>query len=262
MKQLCFILALAFVFCAEAQKQLKLTGQKNVLTVQDLTVNPDGSVTYTLDGKKKLTAGKNMYDYAWIPMPAEISEADVLLRKQDFAKAEPAYQAAYEKYNLLGWGVYCISHRAEALAGMEKLKEAAAFLDQLKDFQSMNPVVERHLLNAKILYSEILLKLNRLKEAGAIADTLILSKDDSAVFSAFLLKGDIAGKQGEKKKAVRCYLQAAYLFPEQKERPRAFYQAIILLKEMKDPRWKNLETTLKKRYPDSEYSRKLNERSN
>ena len=64
-------------------------------------------------------------------------------------------------------------------------------------------------------------------------------------------------KKNEKKKAVRSYLQAAFLFPDQKDRPKAFYLAIVLLKEMNDPRWKNLETTLKKRYPDSEYSKKL-----
>lgn len=257
MKLLCFIFALSFFFHAWTQEQLKLTGQDKVLTVRDLTANKDGSVTYSLDGKQKLTAGKNTYDYAWIPMPAEISAADKFLDLKEYEKAEAAYQAAYDKYHLLGWGVYCFSRRAEALAGLGKLKEASAFLEQLKDFRSMNPVVEKHLLNARILHSEILVKLNRNKEADTIADSLLLSKDEAAVFSAFLLKAEIAEKMNEKKKAVRYYLQAAFLFPEHRERPKALYQAIVLLREMKDPRSKNLETMLKKRYPDSEYSKKL-----
>lgn len=258
MKKLICIFGMASVlFSADAQELLKLTGSEKVLNVQNLVGNPDGSVSYISEGKKKITVPGKAYDYAWVPMPKEIAEADLILNSKDFPKAEKLYSAAYNKYKLLGWDVYCTMKRAQILAEENRLSDALAFLEPLQSFQALNPEVQKHVMEAQIYYSRLLIQSGDLKKAAAYTENMLKSPDDNTVFHGFLNQGDLAVLDHRKKKAVRCYLQAVFLFTTHPDRPVVLYKAANLLKEMKDDRWKNLAEMLKKKYPDSEYSKKI-----
>ena len=86
MKLIFTILAVTAAVTLSARQTVKLTGQKEVLTVQKLTVNADGSLSYVLNGAQK-TAPANTYDYARIPKPREITEAEKVLQSKDYIKA-------------------------------------------------------------------------------------------------------------------------------------------------------------------------------
>ena len=256
MKLIFTILAVTAAVTLSARQTVKLTGQKEVLTVQKLTVNADGSLSYVLNGTQK-TAPANTYDYARIPKPREITEAEKVLQSKDYIKAEKLFQIAFEKYRLLGWGIYCITRRAEALDGAKRLKDALAFLEQLKGYTSLDPEVRNDVLKAKMLYVDLLMKSGDLTNAGIIAESLLSEKSDDAVFFALERKGDIALKKKEKKTAVRNYLQAIFLIPGHQKRPDVLYKTILLLKEMKDKRWEKLAEILKKQHPDSQFAKKI-----
>ena len=256
MKFIFSIFAMAAVLSLSAEQIVKVTGKKDVLKVQQLTVNPDGSLSYVLDGKKQ-TLPANTYDYARIPKPREIIEAEKVLRNKDFVKAEKLFQIAFGKYHRLGWGVYCITKRAEALDGANRLKDAIAFLEQLKNYTSFDPEVNGDIRKARMLYVDLLIKAGNLKQAGLIAEAMLSEKDDDSVFFALERKGDIALLKKEKKTAVRNYIQAVFLFLKHPDRPAVLYKVTVLLKEMKDSRWEKFAELLKKQYSDSPYAKKL-----
>jgi hypothetical protein len=257
MKPFCLSLIFTLALTAAAQDLLKLTGNDKVLNVKELSADAEGFITYSQDGRKKFTADPKTVDFAWAAAPAEIAEADKLFAKKDYVKADKAYLAAYEKYKFLGWEVYCTAQRAHILAKENRLNDSLILLEQLYQYHSLNPAVQKHIINAKKLYLDVLIMAKETGKAEKLANEMLLGDDSSAVFFAFCKKAEIANLENDRKKAVRYYLQAAYLFPDIPERPAAFYHAVILLKELKDKRWKNLANILEKKYPDSEYTRKL-----
>ena len=147
--------------------------------------------------------------------------------------------------------------RADILAKENRLKDSMALLEQLSKSESLNPEVQKHITAAKKLYLDVRIQAGELDAAEKMADQMLREKDSRSGFFAFCKKGEIAALRKEQKKAVRYYLQAAYLFPEDAERPLAFYHAAVILKELKDPRWKNFAEILKRNYPESQYTKKL-----
>lgn len=250
------VFVLTIFFAADAQQIVKLTGEKNPVSVQALTANADGSVSYTLNGKR-WTAPAFSYDYARVPKPPEIKAADKALSDRNFVKAEKLYQIEYEKYKNLGWGVYCISGRAKALDKLGRVREAQKQLERLKEAPSTDPQVKKDAIAARMLFVDLLIKLKDYKTAAVMAESLLKSDDNAVVFFAFERKGDIALFRKDKKKAVRDYLQACFLVTDHPRRPEVLYKAAKLLKSLKDKRWTHFASLLKKQYPNSVYAKKI-----
>lgn len=248
-----FLIAFAGV---NAQQFVKLTGEKQVLKVENLVANADDSISYTLDGNR-WTAPKYSYDYARVPKPAEISAADKVLKKGNFVKAEKMYQIEFGKYKNLGWGIYCITGRAKALDKLGRVKEALIQIERIMGDVSPDPNLKKDLTAARLLYVDLLIKSKKYKAAAIQAEALLASDDNNVVFTAFERKGDIALLQNDKKKAVREYLQACFLVTDHPRIPELLYRVTILLKEMKDNRWKQFAAILKKQYPNSQYAKKI-----
>ena len=257
MTKLIFSVLLLIAFAGvNAQQIVKLTGEKQVLKVEKLVGNPDGSISYTVDGKR-WTAPKYSYDYARVPKPAAITAADKALKSGNFVKAEKMYQIEFGKYKNLGWGIYCMTGRARALDKLGKTKEALTLVERIMGDVSPDPNLKIDLTAARLLYLDLLIKVKKYKEASVQAEALLSSEDGDVVFTAFERKGDIALLQNDKKKAVREYLQACYLITKHKRIPAVLYKATILLRELDDKRWMQFADMLKKQYPNSEYAKKL-----
>lgn len=256
MKRIIAAIILSIVLFADAQQIVKLTGKKEILKVENLKSNPDGSISYDFNGKH-WTAPEFSYDYARVPKPRAILAADRFLKKGDYRKAEKLYQIEYEKYKNLGWGVYCITGIARALDQAGDLKRAVKQIELLKNYESTDPYLEKDFANAKFLYVDLLIKAKDYQNALALTETMLNSKENAVVFFAFERKGNIAFLQKDKKKAVRNYLQAYFLIPSHPRKAEVLYKAVILLKEMKDKRWQQFANILKKQYPNSGYAGKL-----
>ena len=251
-----FVLLLIAFAGVNAQQIVKLTGEKQILNVKNLAANPDGSISYTLDGKR-WTAPKYSYDYARVPKPAPITAADKVLKSGNFVKAEKLYQIEYNNYKNLGWGIYCMIGRARALNKLGRSKEALILIERIMGSTSPDPNLKNDLSAARLLYVDLLIKEKKYKAAAVQAEALLASKDNDIVFSAFERKGNIALLQNDKKKAVREYLQACFLVTDHPRIPELLYRVTILLKGMKDKRWMQFSDILKKQYPNSEYAKKL-----
>ena len=256
MKTIFALFAFSLLCFIQAAQIVKLTGNPKVLTVQELKANADGSISYTLDGKR-WTAPEFSYDYARIPKPGEIIAAEKVFASGDYGKAEKLFQIEYEKYKNLGWSVHCIIGRARALNRAGRLKEALQQLEMLKSFQSVDPYLETDLQKARILYVEFLIKAKKYQAALVLTEDMLASKADHVVFFAFERKGDIALLMKDSKKAVGNYLQAYFLIDHHPRKAAVLYKAVLLLKELKDKRWIQFANLLKKRYPNSPYAKKL-----
>ncbi|MBE6405588.1 MAG: hypothetical protein E7040_06160 [Lentisphaerae bacterium] len=250
------VFVLTIFFAADAQQIVKLTGEKKPVTVQNLTANADGSVSYTLNGKR-WTAPAFSFDYARVPMPPEIKAADKVFADRNFVKAEKLYQIEYEKYKNLGWGIYCITGWAKTLDKLGRVEEALKQLERIRFITSTDPYVKKDEITAKQLYIDLLIKIKDYEAAAVMAESLLVSDDDSVVFLAFERKGDIALFRKDKKKAVREYLQACFLVTDHPRRPEVLYKATVLLKALKDKRWTRFASLLKKQYPNSVYAKKI-----
>lgn len=256
MKLIIAAILLSIGIFADAQQIVKLTGKKEILKVENLKAHPDGSISYKFSGKE-WKAPEFSYDYARIPKPKAILAADQVLKKGNFKKALKLYQIEYDKYKNLGWGVYCITGMAKAQDRDGNLKEALKQLERLKYYESPDPYLEKDFSDAKMLYTDLLIKAKDYKSALSVTESMLASKENSVVFFAFDRKGDIALLQKDKKKAVRNYLQAHFLIPEHPRKAEVLYKATVLLKELKDKRWQKFADLLKKQYPNSGYAGKL-----
>jgi len=249
----------AAIFAAPAGNESVIhTVDNKDLKVVTAAALPDGAIEYTLpDSKIKTKIPRGRYLYAWIPMPKEISEADVLFNANLPEKAAAAYKAAYEKYKLLGWDIYCIYKESEALAQMNRKLEAARKLDQLNNYKTSNPRLLPQLAQVKRLNAKLYVDLEKYDQALPILNEMTSGNDDSTAAYGFMTKGDILKKQGKSKEAALMYLQTILLFRDAAERPEALAKLYSALLEMKDPNAAKFGEMLKRDYSDSAFTKKL-----
>lgn len=255
------LLFLSFALAAApaVQESIIHTMDDKDMKVLTAVALPDGSIEYTLpgSGKQKVKIPRGRYLYAWIPKPKEVSEADVLFEANLPEKAIGAYRAAYAKYSLLGWDVYCIYRESEALSMLGQKTEALAKLDQLKDYKTSNPRLLPHIALAKRLNAKLCIELGKFDQALQILKEMTSGTDDSAAAFGFMKKGDILKAQNKNKEASLMYLQTVLLFRHAPERPEALAKLYTVLQEMKDPNAAKFGEMLKREYPDSDFTKKL-----
>ena len=254
-------LFLFLLFCCAGLLGAREESVIRILDNRDMKVSsiralPDGSLEYTLaGGKVKTTMPRGKYIFAWIPKPKEISAADILLAANVPDKAAAAYRAAYEKYKLLGWDVYCIYKESEALSKLGRKAEAVRKLDQLKDYKLINTRLIPQLVAVKRLNAQLCIDLGKYDSALLLLNEMTAGTDDANAVYGFLKKGDILLRQEKPKDAALMYLQTVLLFRDVPERPEALYKLYTTLSSIKDPNAAKFAAMLKREYPESSYTK-------
>lgn len=245
----------AGLFAAQEESVIRTLDNRD-MKVSSIKALPDGALEYTIAGGKvrtKMPRGK--YIYAWISKPKEISAADILLEANVPDKAAAAYRAAYEKYKLLGWDVYCIYKESEALAKLGQKAEAVKKLDQLKDYKLINTRLIPQLVAVKRLNAQLCIELGKYEQALPILNEMTMGTDNGNAAYGFMKKGDILRQQNKPKEAALMYLQTVLLFRDVPERPEALYKLYTTLSGMKDPNAQKFADMLKREYPEDAYTK-------
>jgi len=204
-----------------------------------LTALPDGTLRLQLQaGGPVQTFKPGTYRAAYIPKPREVAQLEALFARKQYADVVKYGPAVFARYKFLGWGDYVAALHARALLAQNKPEAALKVLDEARAWAWFH---QDELLKARVL---ALVELKKFDDALQAAEALAKSdRRDMAAF-AFNIRGRILAAKGRKREAVLEYLKTVLLFrPGQadRERTEAKERVVALLKEMKDPRWKEFE---------------------
>lgn len=227
------------------------------MKADSIEADDSGNLTYKT-GSIQSKIRKGQYEYAWIPKPKELNDADKLLTDKKYKDAQALFATAYKKYQYLGWDIYSLTGEAKAIIAQGDKKAAIEKLKAIKDIKLTNPKQENDLLNGFKVLSGLYIETGDFKSAEPILDDMSKSGNDTLAAFAFNAKGDMLLKQGQKKDAVIAYLQTALIFDKSNpERPEALFKAAKLLDEMGDKRSVKFADKLKADYPDNTFTKQL-----
>lgn len=242
-------------FCVNDSKIVTSDGR--VIRTSQVKLRPGGDLEYlSEDGKLKHHLPKGRYQYAWIPKPALITEADAKFKAQAWKDAAAGYRRAAAEYQFLGWEAYCIRMEAQALAFSGEKNVALMKLRQLRKTPFRNPDTAADLAMADDLMAELLINAKKYNEAQIILAKQVQSDNPDLVFSAFFKLAVIQQQTGKTKDAAMTFYQTALMFPNNTRRAEALYNAWSLLAELRDPVAPKIADMLNREYPDSQYARK------
>lgn len=204
-----------------------------------LKAESDGTLKLQM-GKKGPTQSfkKGTYRYGYVSKPKEVASLEKAAKggKHDLIlKHAPQ---VFDRYKYLGWGDH-ISY-LEGMAYIEKkqFRQAKTSFERGSNFRARH---DEELLQGMVL---ALLGLKEIDKVKPMLAKMMKSADkDMAAFS-FNVRGDILAQEGKKKEAVLEYLKTLLLFRPgsvERQRDKARTQAVVLLKEMKDSRWQEIQ---------------------
>ncbi len=251
-------LSAAGIIMTDKGKEIKTTNDTRLVK---------GKYRYTEDGAgKKITKSIDRKDvqWAWIPKPKEIRDADKKLEDKDYDGALEAYEKAYKEYRDLSWDVYCQFQSAKALEGAGKGADALVKLESLVGYRKVNPKNEAHLADAYVMLVEKYMANKEFDKALPVTASLSKSANEDVASSAFMTRGrilrakaDVTGKKDDMKLAALAYFQAALLFPKSKNNSQALLDSYHILVEAKDARAEKFADLIKKNYPNSDAAKQL-----
>ncbi len=251
------VLSLSFGLNAANDCIIKTLPDGKDMTADSIEADDSGNLTYKT-GSIQSKIRKGQYEYAWIPKPKELNDADKLLADKKFKEAQSAFGSAYKKYQFLGWDIYALTGEAKAIMSQGDKKAAIEKLKAIKDLKVSNPKQENDLLNGFKVLAGLYIETADYKSAEPILDDMSKSGNDVLAAFAFNAKGDMLQKQGHKKDAVIAYMQTALIFDKSNpERPEALFKAAKLLDEMGDKRSVKFAEKLKTEYPDNSFAKQL-----
>ena len=113
---LCLLAAAALPSFA-AGESLIVTSDGKRINTSSITAKPNGDLEYVSPDSSSLRVriAKGRYRYAWVPKPADVTEADAKYKSGDYKAAAELYLKAYLNYRNLGWDVYCMMMEADTL---------------------------------------------------------------------------------------------------------------------------------------------------
>ena len=255
---LCFLAAFSLASFA-AGECLIVTSDGRRITTSSVTAKPNGDLEYVSPENSTLRVRipKGRYRYAWVPKPADVTEADAKYRDGDYKSAAELYLKAYLNYRNLGWDIYCMRMEADTLDKLGMTRDAISKLEALKSSRVLNPELENDYLRAMYLLAELYLKNGRSDSAEQLLTKVSQSRDEELAASAFLKRGEILEKRGNRKEAVNLYFQTVLLFPKSRRHPEALYRTWENLKAQNDARAGKFAERLKTEYPDDPYTKRL-----
>ncbi len=204
-----------------------------------LTARPDGTLELALGRRGPIQRFRpGAYRAAFIPEPNYVRRLALLFEQKQYDQVIQFAPNLFNQLKFLGWGDYIAALHASALLEKGRAKEA------LQVIQAAQPFVGLHgdeLTRARVL---ALVKLGKKEQALAELKKLSGSNNPKLAAFAFNLRGDILAEEGKKKDAVLQYLKTVLLFSQAElgpERTDARKKVVALLKELKDPRYKDFE---------------------
>ncbi len=177
------------------------------------------------------------YSYGHVPKPKEVEVMENAMAKKSYDPVLKHGSSFFDKYKYLGWGDYISYMQGMAHMAREEYGQAQRIFERGMQYRATHEEdVIRGLTSAYVA-------LKNFDKAEAILKKLMTSEDDKMAAFGFNTRGDILAAKGEKKDAMLDYLKTLLLFRPGKvdaERQKAKRQAVALLKELKDERWKEI----------------------
>lgn len=224
-----------------ARRPFIIKRDKKRVEVSSISADEKGNIKYKMGS---MTAGMkpSQYIYAHVPMPAEVIDAKRKYNSKNYRDAIKGFDAAYKKYQYLGWGSMCIYYSAKSLAAEGKSEEAIAKAAILKEIPK-NPEEVPFFMKAKQVEADMLVKSKKYEEAKKVLNFLSKGKDKASAMFANNSKGDILCSQGKEPEAVFMYLRNVILFnpDKSKEHTKAVEKTAELLKKQGHPRAEEFE---------------------
>jgi tetratricopeptide (TPR) repeat protein len=216
-----------------------LKGQTARQTGQDLTAEPDGTLTLVIDRDKGISQKfrRNQVQFAFKPSP----EVDMFVKAYESARYDVVLknaQAMFEKYKFLGWGDYIAYLEGMCHVQAGKFDVAMQCFDRGAQFEGLYAM---HLRKGRI---QALIGLKRNEEAKRELDVLMRSPDNATAAFAFNMRGRILAEQGKKREAVLEYMKTILVIGREAggdTLAEAKKQATALLTEMNHPRAKDID---------------------
>ncbi|NOY80016.1 MAG: hypothetical protein GXP31_03320 [Kiritimatiellaeota bacterium] len=204
-----------------------------------LTAEPNGTLHLQLKrGGPTQTFKPGTYRYAYIPKPVAVAQLEQLAAAGKDAAVVQKAPALFKQFKFLGWGDHIAWLHGSALFRQGKAAEALKVFDLGKAYTVLHGV---ELLEGRV---EALIALGRDDDARQELKTLAKSDDRAVAAFVFNARGKLLARQGKKKDAALEFLKTLLLFKPGEAtgaRKEARKQVVALLKELKDPRYKDFE---------------------
>ncbi len=204
-----------------------------------LTAEPNGTLHLQLKaGGPTQTFKPGSYRYAYIPKPMAVAQLERLAADGKAAVVVQKAPVLFKQFKFLGWGDHIAWLHGSALLRQGKAAEALRVFDQGTAYTVLHGV---ELLEGRV---EALIALGRDDDARQVLQTLAKSDDRAVAAFVFNSRGKLLARQGKKKDAAIEYLKTLLLFKPGDApgaRKEARKQVVALLKELKDPRYKDFE---------------------
>lgn len=241
-----------------AQDARIVTSDGKVIKSSSVRVVKNGTLEYlSSDGKTVLQIAREKYRYAWIPKPADITQADQLNKSMKYEEARTLYKKCGADFKLLGWEPYCIRMEAECLAKTGRKPQAEELLKELRKNRILNPEAAEELSMADDLLCELLIDARKYEEALQILRKQITLDQKDLVFAGLFKMAVILQNTDKRRDAAKAFYHIAILFPDHERRPEALYNAWSLFTELKDPVAGRIAQMLKTQYPEDGYTRRI-----
>ena len=219
--------------------------------VDSVSFNPDGSVSFTNAGVKRLIPSE-LFDFAQTPKPSEIAAADELLQKHQYPAAAKAFSLAADNPAHPDWTIYCLFNQADAIHKSGQASQALPILAKIAGTHVKGPDNEllAHARSA-LLRANILAASGKDQEAVALLPSLLSNHNDDLAAEAFNLHAEILFKQGKTREALLAYMRPTILFDRGvNARKTALSRICEILASMNDPREKTFADILNREYPE------------
>lgn len=255
---LCLLAAAALPSFA-AGESLIVTSDGKRINTSSITAKPNGDLEYVSPENNSLRVriAKGRYRYAWVPKPADVTEADAKYKSGDYKAAAELYLKAYLNYRNLGWDVYCMMMEADTLDKLGMTPDAVSRLENLKKTRVLNPDLENDYQRAMFRLALLYLKTGSTEAAEQLLAKVSQSRNDELASSAFMKRAEILAGRGNRKDAANLYFQVALLFPKSAKHPEALYRTYENLKALKDARADKFAARLKAEYPNDSFAKRL-----
>ena len=238
---------------------LIVTSDGRRISTTSVTAKPNGDLEYVSPENSALRVRipKGRYRYAWVPKPADVTEADAKYKAGDYKSAAELYLKAYLNYRNLGWDIYCMTMEADTLDRLGMTRDAIAKLEGIKTARVLNPELENDYQRAMFLLASLYRKTENAEGAEQLLKKVSQSRDGELAASAFMARAEILAERGNRKDAANLYFQTVLLFPKSRKHPEALYRTYENLKLLNDARAEKFAERLRTEYPDDPFAKRL-----